>query len=198
MKLFSYLSLLGFATLANCFDAATSYTVTTDGATNYITLAPKATHSKTLLYLHGGGSSASAAYTYYLKTNQIASLETKIIILNGPIAAGSGYTWFETVTKGTGTTDSLGNDIVAVQTGANSLDTITTTLLALIETEKAALPGGSQEYGNISVVGFSQGAATTTALLVKYNKAQPLGYMIAYAGWMPTDRTNWTSASFSV
>lgn len=68
MKLFSYLSLLGFATLANCFDAATDYTVTTDNGTLYITLAPKTTHSKTILYLHGGGSSASSAYDYYLKT----------------------------------------------------------------------------------------------------------------------------------
>ena len=74
---------------------------------------------------------------------QIASLNTKIIFVNGPIATGSGgYIWFGTVAKGTGTTDSLGNDIVAVQTGADSTAAITTTLLNLIETEKSALPSG--------------------------------------------------------
>jgi len=93
------------------------------------------------------------AYDGYLKTNQIAALTTKIIILNGPIVAGSGYTWYDTVTKGTGVTDSLGNDITGVQTGANSTASITTTILALIETEKNAIAGGT--YGDISMVGFS-------------------------------------------
>ena len=202
MKVFKYMSLLGLADLAKCFDAATSYTVTT-GGNGYITLMPKvvADHDKTLLYLHGGGSSAAAAYTY-LKTQQIADLNTKIIIMQGAISNGSsGYIWFDTVAKGTGTTDSLGNDIVAVQTGTNSLATVTGTILALIDTEKAALPSTPSDrrlYSNISMVGFSQGAATTVATLVAYNKADPLGYMIAYAGWMPTSKANWVSASQSV
>jgi predicted esterase len=154
MKLYSYLSLMGLADIANCFDASASYAVTTDGATKYITMAPKSTHAKTMLYLHGGGSSAAGAYGY-LKTQQIATLDTKVIIMNAPISTGNGYVWYDTVPKGTGTTDSLGNDIVGVQTGSNSLDAITTTILALIDTEKAALPSGKQSYANISVVGFS-------------------------------------------
>ena len=61
----------------------------------------------------------------------------------------------------------------------------------LIDTEKAALPEGKQKYGNIRVVGFSEGAATTVALLSKYDKAEPIKSMIAYAGWMPTDHAKW-------
>lgn len=45
MKAFKYMSLCGLFDLASCFDAAESYTVTTDNATKYITLAPKGTHS---------------------------------------------------------------------------------------------------------------------------------------------------------
>jgi len=55
--------------------------------------------------------------------------------------------------------------------------------LNVIDTEKDSLPEGKQSYGNISVVGFSQGAATTVATLLKYNKPEPLKSMIAYAGW---------------
>jgi len=93
------------------------------------------------------------AYDGYLKTNQIAALTTKIIILNGPIAATNGYVWYDTVAKGSGVTDSLGNDITGVQTGTGSTAAITTTILALIETEKNAIAGGT--YGDISMVGFS-------------------------------------------
>jgi len=56
--MYNYMSILGLAGLANCFDAATSYTVSTDSSTKYITLAPKSSHTKTLLYLHGGAMSA--------------------------------------------------------------------------------------------------------------------------------------------
>lgn len=57
--------------------------------------------------------------------------------------------------------------------------------------EKDTLPGGKQLYSNISVVGFSQGAAAAVATLVKYNQTTPLGYIIAYAGWMEVNRANW-------
>ena len=87
-------------------------------------------------------------------------MTTKIIILNAPVVGdvsgktgSTGYVWFDTVTKGTGVTDSLGNDITGVQTGTGSTAAITTTILALIETEKNALSSGS--YGDISMVGFS-------------------------------------------
>jgi predicted esterase len=63
--------------------------------------------------------------------------------------------------------------------------------LDVIETEKNALPEGKQKYGNIQVAGFSEGAAMTTGLLSKYDKAKPLKSMIAYAGWMPTDHAKW-------
>ena len=75
--------------------------------------------------------------------------------MNGPIASGNGYLWYDTVAKGTGTTDSLGNDIVGVQSGSNSIDAVTTTILNIIDTEKADLPSGKQLYSNISLVGFS-------------------------------------------
>ena len=175
MKTFAYLALLG---LANCFDASTAYDVTEDSDTKYITLAPKDAHNETLLYLHGGGMSASVSYSYVLKSEQIASLSTKVIILNAPIgvtsAKGTGYLWFNDVPKGTGYTDDLGNDIVAVQDGEGSIDSITRTLMDLIDTEKNALPEGKQSYANIKVVGFSQGAATTVALLSKWDKPEPI------------------------
>ena len=97
MKIFAYLALLG---LANCFDASTAYDVTTDSETKYITLTPKApnTHNETLLFLHGGGMSADSMYNYGLKTEQIAPLTTKVVILNAPIevvsSKGSGYLWW--------------------------------------------------------------------------------------------------------
>ena len=61
-----YISLLSLSGIASGFDAATSYTVTTDSSTQYITLTPKApnTHDKTLLFLHGGGGSAAGTYSY--------------------------------------------------------------------------------------------------------------------------------------
>ena len=64
-------------------------------------------------------------------------------------------------------------------------------LLDLIDTEKEALPEGKQKYGNIQVVGFSEGAATVVGLLSKYDKAEPIKSMIAFAGWMPTDHAKW-------
>ena len=69
MKMYKYMSLLGLAGLANCFDAATSYTVSTNSSNKYITLTPTGSHTKTLLYLHGGAMSAQMAYDGYLKTN---------------------------------------------------------------------------------------------------------------------------------
>jgi hypothetical protein len=60
--------------------------------------------------------------------------------MNGPIVSGSGYLWYNQVDKGSGVTDSLGNLIEAIQTGTNSIDAMATTILAVIETEKSALP----------------------------------------------------------
>ena len=41
------------------------------------------------------------------------------------------------------------------------------------------------------MVGFSQGAATTVALLSKWDKPEPIQSMVAYDGWMPTDHAKW-------
>jgi predicted esterase len=101
--------------------------------------------------------------------------------------------WFTDVPKGTGYIDDLGNDIVAVQDGPGSVDSITKLILGLIDTEKNALPAGKQSYQNIRVVGFSEGAATTVALLSKWDKAEPIKSMVAYAGWMPTDHAKWAN-----
>jgi hypothetical protein len=54
--------------------------------------------------------------------------------------------WFTDVPKGTGYIDDLGNDIVAVQDGPGSVDSVTKMLLGLIDTEKNALPAGKQSY----------------------------------------------------
>jgi hypothetical protein len=64
--------------------------------------------------------------------------------MQAPIADSSGgYIWYNSVAKGSGVTDSLGNDITGVQTGANSIDAALTTIYALIDTEKAALSTGN-------------------------------------------------------
>jgi len=68
--------------------------------------------------------------------------------------------------------------------------------LALIESEKNGSPSSaSNTYKNVSVVGFSQGGAATVATMVKYDKSYPVAYMIAYAGWMPVNKTNWVDNS---
>jgi hypothetical protein len=121
MKTFAYLALLG---LANCFDASVDYDVTTDPDTKYMYLTPKAphTHEETLIFLHGGNMSADTQYNFGLKTEQIAPLTTKIVIANAPVAIAEqkggktyySYVWWRDVPKGTGYTDDLGNDIVAI------------------------------------------------------------------------------------
>ena len=70
-------------------------------------------------------------------------MTTKIVIANGPVSNGSGYLWWNNVDKNSNVTDSLGNVVGAVQTGSNSVDSFATMMMALIETEKSALPGGS-------------------------------------------------------
>ena len=70
-------------------------------------------------------------------------MTTKIVIANGPVANGGGYLWWNNVDKSANVTDSLGNVIGAVQTGANSVDAFATMMMTLIDTEKSALPGGS-------------------------------------------------------
>ena len=72
---------------------------------------------------------------------------------------------------------------------------MTTTIMNLIESEKAALPSGKQDYGNISVVGFSQGGAAAVAVEVMYTKSAPLDYIIAYAGWQPVNVSNWATSN---
>jgi len=116
MKIYAYLALIG---LASCFDASTAYDVTTDPDTKYITFMPKGdnAHEETLLYFHGGGGSAKGAYynTQGLKESQIAPLTTKVVILNAPVAwSDYSFGWWNDVPKGSGYTDDLGNDIVAI------------------------------------------------------------------------------------
>lgn len=88
-------------------------------------------------------------------------------------------------------TDDLGNVINGIQTGPNSVESMTDSLQNLIDTEVQSLPEGKRSYGNIDVAGFSQGASAVVALLVKYDRPEPIRSMIAYAGYMPVDHKNW-------
>lgn len=114
--MFKSLSLLGLAhTASAAFDAAASYNYSVDSSTKYITLAPKTTHSQTMIYLHGGDGSAASAYTYIFKTNQVTPLTTKIVIVNAPVigSSSSNYVWYSEGAKGSEVIDSLGNSILA-------------------------------------------------------------------------------------
>ena len=73
--------------------------------------------------------------------------------MNGTIASGSGYKWWDDAVSSV--TDSLGNEIKALQTGANSVDAFTTTMLNLIDTEKALIPSPKNTYPNVGLAGYS-------------------------------------------
>jgi poly(3-hydroxybutyrate) depolymerase len=65
MKTFKLMSILGLAGIAKSWTVTDWYTKATDSGTKYVTLTPKGSHLKTMLYLHGGGGSAEGSYNSY-------------------------------------------------------------------------------------------------------------------------------------
>ena len=69
----------------------------------------------------------------------------------------------------------------------------------MIDTERQALPGGSQVFGNIVIGGYSLGAMLAQGVLEKWDKSAALGGVFLAAGYKVYDSTSeYNSSNYAV